>query len=1169
MDYKRYNVKLVLILSTVVELLVPSGPTYGQTPVSENNSSRYSEGSVSSRHGQDFNKLRIQYFYTDQKVDLSKVSNLEALLQSQIQYLQSSAKMSKKYNLIDDFGANQDKADKSGEKAKSYDGAESLAPFYFALDHIGLLKKNIGSMSPQQIHETIETILLFYSSANTIHPEGIVKNTIDRLTNIARNFLTYEINDKDKVQASNLLDPKTSRFLDSSQISQLQEKGEDLSKLNPPSSAFWTNNEVEKYDPKNEIYFGQKLFPDQSLEIPEFFYEKMGNGNIKIKTHFYDTTDLNKKGEPSKKDVTIRLGHEVFSTPASGHFARVLGYYANPNTFRKKIKLNLDSVPYDQFIKEWLNAHGLEQGSPLTHIERIPGEPNAVYIKNANLEAYPDSDLYRKMGPFRMGDNGYNNRREYRAMLMYLSLISMSDQFEYQSRVDAFRNSKNDTWKPLFFISDTGQSLGMPTFGNPGDANEFYWKFTYKNDSKVYFYWLSIFNSHTWEKTTYSDLKWMARRIGRIQPNQIEQIFKLSGFPEPVAFLYSERMKSRINQMIKDFNLSSDGYKEFPVKNLSEIHSQYPNYIDDKGYLKDDIQQIENNTAPLLGKKYSPWQAIKKALYSIILNTTAKVLSTELLDSKLQSGLVHIDIDKNTLDSGSLYKTQRDISVNSEVGPKQHRYQVADTVEYGLPIGIVTAKVETPFALYKVYNFKYIYSVDSLEQALSHRFFKRFNPFALEDIKEHLSEGEQLVVSESFGASIGRVKISALDQLKIDASLLGISTQSQKMIYFSKLNNLLEVFVQNNSQNTISSGFDIEAQLRLAFQFVGQHQELNQKYYKIETYDLDIEKAGQLNQAFDQVLFENDFSLLDKLVVPAKVVQQNDLKNFKLALLAWGKNISTQVSDLQLDDKQFIAAQRSTQFDRSFDRLWSDQSKIQNPTLLNAALKLANKESTIDVLLESKVNSTSRTLESMELNVSISKSKLITKKEDLKDEFLEYFNIRYNQKDFIKYQNPDGIDQYLNLYGQMRWQLNQKAVLQVLEAMTKKENLDHLIRTQGTSLKQPENDSRNYIAWSASKLKSKFNNFKDQKEMKKWAKEFVEIFNLFIGQEATYVGQIRKYVQDNDLWVVTTIEDLLADSHPTFRLRNHFWADEIGQFQGQSELSVIRRTKLMSPIIMK
>lgn len=1131
-----------------------------------------SEGSVSNRHIQDLNKYRQKYFYgKDGKIDLAKLENLKAFLIQQKEQLLHSAKMNKKTNLILVHGYDQDEAEEKGLEAQN-ENAEALAPFIFALEHIEDLKKNIDSLSDSQIHERVETILLFITAGYSPYPQGIFTKAFDRGKSLVRNFFDFNKNDRNLVQASNLLDPQTNEFLSAQKITELQNNDKDISKLNPPSSAFWTNNSVESYDPHNEIYFEEKLFPPKSIEVPVFLYKRMGNGNIKIKTEWTDANDLDKKGKPKKKDVTIRLGHEVYASLLSAHLYRSVGYPAIPNVFRKKIKLDLGDISFEQFVTEWKAAHGLEQGSPLTHIERIAGE-NAVYIKNANLEAYPDDDKYRKLGPFRMGDNGLGNRREYRAMVLLNALISLQDQFEYQSRVDAYRNNKKSLWQPLYFIADIGQSLGIPTWGNTGTANEYTWEFTWTDDNEVKLFWVSIFNSRTWEKTTYSDVKWLARRVAQLKTKQIDAMVKASGLPDPVAAIYAEKIKSRINKMIKDFDLDKDGSSYHKVKTTGELSQMYPKYIDEKGYLKNGVQQIKDNTVPLLGNQYTPLQAIKATALNAFANTLTKMITDAVLTEKVTAGgLIEFDLGKSHLDSGQIFEATRKIDVNSEVGPDQRRYLIKDKLSLGLPIGIDNDNFKTPVSLYYVFSYEFVHSVDSISEIATRRFFKKINPFEIDNLRENLNKGEQLYITHSYGASIGRVKAKGLDQLQVEAALVGISKQTIKTVYFTKSDTLLEAYVTHFQNKNIKTGVDVRAAFKLALMYQKNKSRQSRSYYKIDLLAKSKKQTEQYNQAFNKALIDNDFSEVDQIIEPITVIEKNKTSSLNLGLFLWSRDSNTSVSEISLNNKSILLAKKSIFHDRSFDRIWNDKKSGLQISLLNFFGNLTNEGEAFDVAFEGSLNNEKNQLERFEVNLSFTRRDRYTKRKDFYTEFIKYFNDRSGEKNYIKFQTPEEIEQYQELIGLMRWQLNSKAVIDLLKAMSNVENLKHMpMPPQPQTHRHQPHDNHNVMARRAQKIltvlqgKSPTN----QKQLVKTSKEIVGLIEDFIGSKGKHAALIRKHVSNDDIWVITSIEEMLDLTNPTFRLRNDYWAPEIGRFQGHSDLDIFRRTQLQNPILLE
>ncbi|MDZ4084938.1 MAG: hypothetical protein U1E10_18490, partial [Bdellovibrionales bacterium] len=440
----------------------------------------------------------------------------------------------------------------------------------------------------------------------------------------------------------------------------------------------------------------------------------------KFKTKWIDKSDLTKKGKPKEKSLTLRVGWEAYTATVVNHLARVVGYPAIPTTFRRRVKMNLGETSFEEFLSQYKAVHTNEMGSVLTHIQRIPGE-NAVYVLNPTLEAYPDDEDYRRIGPFRMGDNGLPNRREYRAMVLYNSLISLQDQFEYQARVDAYRDSETKSWRPLFFIADTSSAMGLPAMlGNKGTVNEFTWKFTKRTDKNVWLFWLSVFNSRAWKDTTYSDLKWMARRMARIRPEQIEKILATSGFPEPVQILYGEKLKSRINQMILDFGLQAEGFKMHSVISPQTLNARFPLYIDEKGYLKEGAQEIEGNTAPILGNRFTPYQGLIVGGINTLQNQFLKIFSSSKLANATQATF---EIGSFRGQKGVLFDASRDVKVNAEVGPHQRRYLLRDTLAVSIPIGLDTDRLKTPVALYYTWKFEYVHSVSTMAEVGQSRFF--------------------------------------------------------------------------------------------------------------------------------------------------------------------------------------------------------------------------------------------------------------------------------------------------------------------------------------------------------------------------------------------------------------------------------------------------------------
>lgn len=1128
-----------------------------------------SEGYLDQGHDLALNKYRQKYFYgSSGKIDPTKIKSLISFLEFQKSLLLDSAKMNRKTNLIMAHGYDNDRAEKEGIEAQSVE-SETIAPFIFALDHSRDLLARYNVMTASQIHEKVETILLFIGAAYTPYPTTIFTAIIERAKNLAENFFEFPLEDSRQTQASNLL--LNGVFASQSNLQAYRQSGNDISKLNPASSAIWTDNEVEAYDPYLEIYWNKKFFPPRDQALPVFHYERMGNGNIKFKTHWFDPKELNKKGLPKKKDVTLRVGMESYTASVVNHFARIVGYPANPTTFRKAIKLELGDIGFEEFLVQWRLAHGLELGTAVTHIERIPNE-NAVILKNVTLEAYPDKDEYRKMGPFRMGDNGLRNRREYRAMVLYNSLISLQDHFEYQSRVDAIKDESRG-WLPLFFISDTSSALGLPAMlGNRGTVNEFTWEFTRRDDRQVRLFWFSVFNSRTWKDTTYSDVKWLARRFARICTQQIDGILETSGFPAPVKALYAEKFKSRINKMILDFDLQKEGYRLHSVRSAGELANMFPEYINEKGFLKEGAQEIPGNTLPILGNRFTPLQGIVVGA----INALHKKLLSVFNPADYSGSQFVVDLGRTTTTGGIGIEASRSVSVNPELGPGQRRYLLKDRMSISLPLGLFSYHVETPLALYYTYTFEYIHSVSTMKEVGKSRFFPLLNPFSIQDIRQNLGIGEQLQVNHSVGASVGKAKLKVNENIQIEAALVGLDFTSLKSMYFSKPHpTLFEIVSDHVTTKGIQSGVDIRTYLRLAAKMRGESSKKTYKIYRLDTLNETPSGAEKVQQAFDSVLIDNDFTLLEQIATPLELRDSAKNRNFELGFLVWNFADNVGTNDLWVDGQRVVVAHKTQTFDRAFNRFWNDKVSISaGEPAANYLGEFWGEGKRTHISFEGVVNPTTQRFSEMEVQISLSIFDNYCTRQEFEKNFKPYFNSRSGSTKYIQFPMPDELDAYPELQGTMKWQLSKAAIRDILLAATDRHKMAYLMPggSQYSDGQLSANDPREDIAFRAVKLLSAL----DRPTMdgprpytvEAQAKDLVHVIDALMGYKSSYVGEIRKFTSANNIWMTTSIANMLDISHPTFRdvKRNAYWGPEVGRFQGHSFLERFRRTRHATPL---
>ncbi|XGC79676.1 hypothetical protein ACES2L_10085 [Bdellovibrio bacteriovorus] len=1122
-----------------------------------------SEGIISAGHDDALNKYRAAYFYSGGSIDPQKLERLIVFLEHHKGLLMDSAKLNRKTNLIFTHGYENEKAEKEGLEAQNEE-AETIAPILFALEHTQELKAAYRRMSPQQIHEKVETILLFIAAGYTPYPMTLFSKASDRLKNLAENFYEFSIDDTAKVQASNLL--LNGKFADQESLKAARRQGLDLSTLDPPSSPIWTDNSVEEYDPTKEKYLGKKFFPPKTDSLPVFHYERMGNGTIKFKTHWLDQNDLNKKGKPKKKDVTLRVGFEAYVAPVVNHLARIIGYPANPTTFRTQIKLVLGDTTFEHFLSQWRSVHGLEMGSAMTHIERIPTE-NAVILKNVTLEAYPDKDEYRRMGPFRMGDNGLRNRREYRAMVLYNALIALQDQFEYQSRVDAFKDPVRG-WSPIFFISDTSSALGLPGFlGYVGTVNLYPWEFTKIHKDKIHLFFLSVFDHRTWKDTTYSDVKWLARRMARIQTWQIDSIMAESGFPAPARALYAEKIKSRLNKMIIDFDLQKEGFKFHPVLGKSDLSAIYPDYINEQGLLKEGSQEIPGNTLPILGNRFTPLQA------AIVLGINQLQNRFLALFNPANYGTANfvVDLGTTTVHGGLAFAASRAVSVNPELGPGQKRYLLKDKISISLPIGLVSDRITTPIGLYYTYTFEYLHSVSTMKEVGTNRFFSLLNPFSIYEIRRTLGTGEQLFVTHSIGASIGRSKTKIIDDIQIDAALLGLSISAIKTVYFAKPHDtLLEVTTDHIRSAALDSGIDVRTYVQLAAHVHASRAKRTYRLYRIDTLNETAQGQQQLQEAFDTALIDNDFSSLDQLVTPHELSDLSKNKNFQLGFIFWNYGSDSGVNAVEANGQKVILAHKYRSYDRSFNRIWNERTTTGYfDGAFNFVGHFWGEGQHISINLEGTPDENNLQFKDLEVIINLSMFDNYCTRKEFEEDFKDFFEERSGIDNYIRFKMPVELEVYPEIHGTMRWQLSKAALRSLLENVSSPSNIRYLSITRGYDRFIRPNDPIDDVSKGARKILRAWNKKTSDYSLDQQAKDIVAVLDRLIGKRAKHISHVRDFVRDQDIWMITSISNMLELSHPTFRHQKEgvYWAPEIGKFQGHSYMERFRRHNLLDPVI--
>lgn len=1093
------------------------------------------EFNLSSKHDFEFHNRLNQIFFSNQKLDIDKIKNKIKSLSSekeqfaQWQYVSLKTRYIEKNNLSDE---------KASKKANKQDEG-ILVAYDEVIRAMTELCVNANKLSAQQITDETSRILMLLIPLETIDKSNIFTNDIYLLKKLSDTFYRVSLKDQNQLQASNLL---------------LNNSTSDLSKVDPADSVLWTNNKIESYDPRSEIFYGQKLFPEANQKVI-FKYKMMGRGSPKIKVEFND------------QSFSVKLGREVSAEILAAQLARSVGYPSIPLVYRNEIILDLEDKTYEQFLAEWKIAHGNDGFHNFSgRVEKLPsmnGQNNLVRLKQVVLEAYPNSDLYNKLGPFRSARNGLNNRREYRAQLLYAALINWSDSKERNIRADMYRETTSSAWKPLYFLNDIGMSMGdWYSVLNPGAVNTYRERMSTKIGDTVFLQYLQV-GQHpdTWSQATASDLKWLIRRYARLSDQQIDLMTQSSGFPKAVQVLYAEKIKRRLNNLIKNFKLDNE-LKSFTEHSNRELQSQFPEYINKDGLLNGYLDADTNPTTWYNGSRMTYEDALKLLPRNYIAKRFLQPPKNveEILQKPVRLGSVQ-------LSNGIKFGCSRTVDINTSHGPGENRYLTTDECSFSVPLGYVEQSqqnshlhVELPFNVFVNWSYSYKHSYASIHKAFNARISDMIIPRSPKYFIDHLENGHTLQMAKSFGFSLGGLGLQLNQDFNAKISPLRyFNVWASNTVVSKTQNNLFEVQQSKNSGYGWSSGFDFSAYLKLRFEAGIGWQHPKTLYYRFDLKTIPEEAA---RQAISDLVLEhgaNTNLLLAKYSESdAKIETIFSKKSF--FVWDWNQSTADSLAEFTTNIDQPVAitdhlfsTQFSKQQGRDLQNLWTDE--LNPSTDITSAVdyitRIAAHGTETNLNIEGVANKNFDGFDQLQIQISIDrKANWVTRSEFQKD-YLEFFKNRSGEKNYFNFSMPQSLKYYSPLEAQMKWQFSNQAVQEMMTKLIQTARVpDDGPRTE--TLKYKAGQIADNIQVQMRQLK-KVNNLDQRKQMLSDIISKLRLMVKMVTDSLNQTENLRPLVQNDNIWITCKILNALEYTMPA-SIENDLFvtAPEIGHYQGPS-----------------
>ena len=319
-----------------------------------------------------------------------------------------------------------------------------------------------------------------------------------------------------------------------------------------------------------------------------------------------------------KDGFKVKFGNEVHSGPFNSRIYSGLGYRVPTINYIEDLQVRYDRRLFTEFNMRAIQQRNvklagqkvlqLEQRAHFSAFEKIKkfvlkdGTPISSEIAKAKLlkpgaaennlsdadfvtdfESQIDAVILNpatltwkdpgvvEVGPWRADALNYSRLREVRAMMVLSAWVGNFDVRKDNLAV-YLENPKSENPVLRMGFSDAGSGLGKATFGlsrvTSSEPNDMLWEVsqTFSGNSgeasgPVRVELSGLMNlevSKTFQNLNLSDAQWMLQKICEISKAGVEEALVASGMSSAEVVLVTEKLMSRRNKMLKDFEASKE-----------------------------------------------------------------------------------------------------------------------------------------------------------------------------------------------------------------------------------------------------------------------------------------------------------------------------------------------------------------------------------------------------------------------------------------------------------------------------------------------------------------------------------------------------------------------------------------------------------------------------------
>ena len=421
--------------------------------------------------------------------------------------------------------------------------------------------------------------------------------TVADLRNALNNLQFERMTIGYEVEAANLIIPQDLKekypvlsqqmFFSPEQLRRYQQRGLDLSMLDPVDSGMWrkpqsiSNFDTTNYnnasdvpapllDPSTEISVTYVWGEEFTGRTPKAKVEWRGQRwKIKYLSQAKQMTKSNNLGSIAM--YWRKYGHEVNTETVVNNLAAALGFTVSPTYYKRSVRLYFeqddpqDVEEFDRLYQKMVDEQGSWRGyDPLPAFSDIQVDKQGRYyvrLRAVSIEKSSSINDSLGVGPYLKAGFSRVFRREFRAFTMFSAWVS--DQDIKDGNVDLVLATTGDGLKVGYSASDMGHVLGS-FFAK--DAPNFFGrdlvaKVRRRPDQSIYelvLNYRTIMHNRGMDATSISDARWFTRLLVQLRPQQIKKAFLAAGYSEVISEYFSQLLLRRRDQLAETFALLGD-----------------------------------------------------------------------------------------------------------------------------------------------------------------------------------------------------------------------------------------------------------------------------------------------------------------------------------------------------------------------------------------------------------------------------------------------------------------------------------------------------------------------------------------------------------------------------------------------------------------------------------